>query len=113
MLKFLHWLRNRRARQEKEAFWQWLNAYEELQRDLQSQQLPCPCCGKSNPKGSNFCSGCGLNLQPDQKEQNTEPHRLNERPFLAYVHQQHTDPGPHTTKHRTVRLKPLQENNRG
>lgn len=111
MFNLIQWWRNRRARQEKEAFWQWLNAYEELQRDLQSQQLPCLCCGRFNPRGSNFCSGCGMNF-PLHKEQNTEPHNLHERPFLAYVHQIHADPGLHTTKHRTVRLKPLQENDR-
>jgi ribosomal protein L37E len=85
--------------------------YEATQAAKNWTAATCPRCGTpaASPTAL-FCAQCGhgfhqASIQP--QEQTTGPILASERPFLAFVHQQHKDIGPRTEEHRAVRLVPL------
>lgn len=85
------------------------------QQAHQWERTPVLCWACETPAPSEvarFCSYCGAPInQPSggyqPQEYTTDPMGITERPFLAFVRETHTDTGPHTERHRSIRLTRL------
>lgn len=89
-----------------------LAQFHEMYQAAQAAQnwtaLKCERCGTpASSQDALFCAQCGYafyHLAAQPQEQTTDALHVSERPFLAFVHQTHTNTGPETERHRAIRL---------